>query len=564
MSKNKALDIVLSEFLELAKVPRPSHHEERVSEYLFQWAKSHGLAVEKDNMNEIIIDKPASPGCENVPRVIFQAHMDMVCVCEEGVTYDPMNDPIKVINDGVTLTADGTSLGADDGIGVAMCLYLLQDDTLRHGPIRAIFTTNEEDGMDSIAIDPKYLDGGYLVNLDWETLGSLCNSCAGGDFFNYSHKAEWEKPIVGCKTLTISLSGLLGGHSGVGINKGHANALVSIATLLAMLRQGGVSYRVASFSGGQAKNAIPAFGTATIVLSATEEDRAKAIIETFRAEFVEAFGNIESDMVFTTTFGDTAPDRVLTGEVGYGMVGLMTTVPNNVHTMSPLIDGLVESSANLGVVSVDEDKLHCKEIDLACLAHRGIRRDHPNHLRCHDNHTPHTECHQQDQEGLARAAGAAYGNIYLPYLCNFRFRHRDLTGFGIRIRFRYRSRARLLRAREGVEGVLGLADQRLHILEGDGGVVLILGGAVHGDETVGIIGWGALIGVDDLLLVGTGSAKICINTGTNVLQAFLQQVADRLRDLIDVLHNGGVVVENRRIRISLRACLCQSAEDQGG
>ena len=403
MSKNKALDIVLSEFLELAKVPRPSHHEERVSEYLFQWAKSHGLAVEKDNMNEIIIDKPASPGCENVPRVIFQAHMDMVCVCEEGVIYDPMTDPIKVINDGVTLTADGTSLGADDGIGVAMCLYLLQDDTLRHGPIRAIFTTKEEDGMDSIAIDPKYLDGGYLVNLDWETLGSLCNSCAGGDFFNYSHKAEWEKP-----------------------------------------------------------------------------------------------------------------------------------------------------------------KLHCKEIDLACLAHRGIRRDHPNHLRCHDNHTPHTECHQQDQEGLARAAGAAYGNIYLPYLCNFRFRHRDLTGFGIRIRFRYRSRARLLRAREGVEGVLGLADQRLHILEGDGGVVLILGGAVHGDETVGIIGWGALIGVDDLLLVGTGSAKICINTGTNVLQAFLQQVADRLRDLIDVLHNGGVVVENRRIRISLRACLCQSAEDQGG
>ena len=187
MSKNKALDIVLSEFLELAKVPRPSHHEERVSEYLFQWAKSHGLAVEKDNMNEIIIDKPASPGCENVPRVIFQAHMDMVCVCEEGVIYDPMTDPIKVINDGVTLTADGTSLGADDGIGVAMCLYLLQDDTLRHGPIRAIFTTKEEDGMDSIAIDPKYLDGGYLVNLDWETLGSLCNSCAGGDFFNYKN-----------------------------------------------------------------------------------------------------------------------------------------------------------------------------------------------------------------------------------------------------------------------------------------------------------------------------------------------------------------------------------------
>lgn len=174
-------------------------------------------------------------------------------------------------------------------------------------------------------------------------------------FLNIWDKGTYYDGIVGCKTLTISFSGLLGGHSGVGINKGHANALVSIATLLAMLRQGGVSYRVASFSGGQAKNAIPAFGTATVVLSAAEEDRAKAIIETFRGEFAEAFGNIEPDMVFTTAFGDTAPVRVLTGEIGYGMVGLMTTVPNNVHTMSPFIDGLVESSANLGVVSVDDD-----------------------------------------------------------------------------------------------------------------------------------------------------------------------------------------------------------------
>ena len=177
--------------------------------------------------------------------------------------------------------------------------------------------------------------------------------------------------IVGCKALTISFSGLLGGHSGVGINKGHANALVSIATLLAMLRQGGVSYRVASFSGGQAKNAIPAFGTATVVLSAAEEDRAKAIIETFRGEFAEAFGNIEPDMVFTTAFGDTAPDRVLTGEIGYGMVGLMTTVPNNVHTMSPFIDGLVESSANLGVVSVDDDMVRFTVFARSSVAYMG-------------------------------------------------------------------------------------------------------------------------------------------------------------------------------------------------
>lgn len=110
------IDVVLKEFFHLAPIPRPSHHEERVSEYLYQWAKDHGLAVEKDTMNEIIIDKPASLGCEQAPRVILQAHMDMVCVCEEGIKYDPLYDPIKVIYDGVTLRAEGTSLGADNGI----------------------------------------------------------------------------------------------------------------------------------------------------------------------------------------------------------------------------------------------------------------------------------------------------------------------------------------------------------------------------------------------------------------------------------------------------------------
>ena len=153
--------------------------------------------------------------------------------------------------------------------------------------------------------------------------------------------------------------------------------------------------------------------------------------------------------------------------------------------------------------------------------------------------------------------------IDLPYLCYFRFRHRDLTGFGLCIRFRYRSRARLLRAREGIESVLGLTDYVLHILEGDRCVVLIFGGTVHGNEAVGIVGRGAFVWIDDLLLVGTGSGKIRVNTGANILLPFLQQVADRLRDLIYVLHNGGVVVEDRCVWTSFNPCLGQPAEDQG-
>ncbi len=355
MCNERAFDIVLEEFLKIAEIPRPSHHEERISAYLRQWACIHGLKAQIDSLGNVIIDKPASLGYEAVPRVILQAHMDMVCVAAEGISYDPLNDPIKVINDGITLRAEGTSLGADDGIAIAICLYLLGDNSLRHGPLRAIFTVNEEDGMASKDIEAEYLDGGYLINLDWETIGSLCNSSAGGDYFNFSRKAVREAPPAGCKTMTLSFNKLLGGHSGVGINKGHANAIVSIATALSLLRQGGIEYRIAEFSGGQAKNAIPAHCTAVITLAGSDCEKAESILSRFHAEFLEAFGNIENTGLWSVHVKDIPPALVLDREIGYGLVDIVTALPNNVHTMSPFIDGLVESSSNLGVLSTQGD-----------------------------------------------------------------------------------------------------------------------------------------------------------------------------------------------------------------
>lgn len=379
MSK-RILDTVVSEFLELTKIPRPSHHEERVAEYLYQWAAKRGLKVEKDSLGQIIIDKPASIGCEGKPLTIFQAHMDMVCVCEEGVAYDPMNDAIKVINDGKMLTADGTSLGADDGIGIAIALYVLGDDTLRHGPVRAIFTVNEEDGMDSMNMDAKYLRGDYLINLDWEEIGSVCNSCAGGDFFAFSRAADWESAPAGSKTMTISFSDLLGGHSGVGINKGHANALVSLATAMAAVKNAGVSYQIADFSGGQAPNAIPKFGKVVFALPADSVDTAKSALAAFMVEFKEAFDNIESGYSFDVKVDDATPARVLSRKTSSELINLMTMCPNNVHTMSPFVDGLVESSSNVGTISITDEKItfadfarssvayHATQIGLICKA----------------------------------------------------------------------------------------------------------------------------------------------------------------------------------------------------
>ena len=356
MSK-QILDAVVSEFMALTQIPRPSHHEEQVAQYLYDWAVKHGLQVEKDALGQIIIDKPATPGYASKPLTIFQAHMDMVCVCEEGVEYDPMTDPIKVINDGEMLTADGTSLGADDGIGIAIALYVLGDNTLRHGPIRAIFTVNEEDGMDSINMDAKYLQGDYLVNLDWEEIGSICNSCAGGDFFVFSRKTDWEAAPVGVQTMTISFSNLLGGHSGVGINKGHANALVSLATAMAAIKQAGVAYQIADFAGGQAPNAIPKFGKVVFAIAPADVDKAKAALDGFMAEFKDAFDNIEPEYSFDVKVEDAAPARVLSAKTSSDLITLMTVCPNNVHTMSPFVGGLVESSSNVGTITIDDEKI---------------------------------------------------------------------------------------------------------------------------------------------------------------------------------------------------------------
>lgn len=352
MNDMKNLDAVLTQFAELAKIPRPSHHEEQVSSYLFNWALEHGLYVERDEMGEIIIDKPASEGCESVPRTIMQAHMDMVCVAAEGVKYDPLNDPVRLVREGDILRADGTSLGADNGIGVAMVLCVLADGTLRHGPLRAVFTVNEEDGMASMAIAPEHLEGGYLINLDWETLGSLCNSCAGGDYFNFSRDAQWEDTPKRSVAIELGLAGFLGGHSGVGIHLGHANALVSAATALEYLRQNDVEFRVASFTGGQAKNAIPASANAVITLTVAQAQRAMELLDAFKAEFYGGYRDVEPSGVFTASL-TSAPERVMGETAGYSLIGLMSSVPNDVFTMSPFVPGLVESSANLGVISLD-------------------------------------------------------------------------------------------------------------------------------------------------------------------------------------------------------------------
>ena len=347
-------EIIINEFLKISGIPRPSHHEEKISAYIAGWAREHGLQAVRDEWKNVVIEKPASPGMETAPVTILQAHMDMVCVAEDGFEYDPLNDPIRVVNDDVTLTAEGTSLGADDGIGVAMCLYLLQDDTLRHGPLRVILTADEEDGMDSAEMDPVCFKGRYLINLDEEEIGALSNSCAGSELFRFQSVLRKEPVREGSLKISISVSDLLGGHSGLEIHKGRANAVVALAMVLTELSLNGIAFRITSFTGGQAYNAIPKAGSVTVVIDPEDRASAERILDNCISDFKERFCKIEPDCRFVYTTEPYEAKEAPEADASIRLARLMCSVPNGIHTMSPFVEGLVESSANLGMVSMDE------------------------------------------------------------------------------------------------------------------------------------------------------------------------------------------------------------------
>lgn len=367
--KLNALDIILDEFLAISEIPRPSHHEEKIGAYLVEWAKKNGLAVKQDSIGNVIIDKAAVSGYEEAPKVIIQAHMDMVCVAAEGIVYDPLTDPIKVVSDGKVLSAEGTSLGADDGIGMAIALYLLQDETLKHGPLRIIITVNEEDGMSSIDMSGEYLDAEYLINLDWEWLGSLCNSAAGGDFVSFARNTDWIVPTDEQVALQIELKGLQGGHSGVGINLGRANAIVCMATALYRVIEEDIPIFISDFHGGQAKNAIPAQAEATILVPKNKEEKAKSILKEYELDFAKAFGVIETNYEWTVRVVEI-PKKMLTKQTSKDLLALLNTLPNNINTMSPFAKELTESSQNLGLLTIDDMTISLEAMERSCVTYR--------------------------------------------------------------------------------------------------------------------------------------------------------------------------------------------------
>ena len=352
--KSEILESVLDEFKNLAAIPRQSGHEQAVSDFLKKYLTEAGFSVQQDEVYNIIADAPASPGYEKAPLTIIQGHMDMVCVAEEGYSYDPHKDPIKLVRDDKYLSAEGTSLGADDGIGVAEGIYVLKN-AKDHGPLRLIVTVDEERGMTgAVNLEDKYLaDASFLINCDSENWDELTVGCAGSVNLDFSRKLKRTAP-QGKAAWKISVNGLLGGHSGERIGDGRGNAIRTLALALQALQEKGL-VEVADFRGGKARNAIPDSAAAVIVTDLAEEE-INEILFVELGRFNKIYGSVDPKAKFQAVKAEL-PAEVLTAGDAKRLLSLLTILHTGVFAMSTVIPGLVETSANLGVVEMKADEV---------------------------------------------------------------------------------------------------------------------------------------------------------------------------------------------------------------
>lgn len=344
-------------FGEISKIPRGSGNTKAVSDYCVDFAKMRNLYVRQDELNNVVIKKPATEGYENKPTVIIQGHLDMVAEKDSDSIHDFLKDSIKLIVDGDFITADGTTLGADDGIAVAVGLALLDDDTVRHPELEVIFTVDEETGMDGAkGLDMSDINGKYMLNLDSEDDGIITVGCAGGK--STQVRFDMELAEVAGVIYKLTVSGLKGGHSGAEIHNERANANILLARVLKYLNDR-IAIRITSMNGGSKDNVITKESTAIFVLHGHED------VEEKMAKMAQIFDEIVAIIKNEYAVSDKDIDISLSdGEYGifYGasrkatdnILAFMNVVPFGPQYRVPNMNGLVETSLNMGILKTDK------------------------------------------------------------------------------------------------------------------------------------------------------------------------------------------------------------------
>ena len=342
-------------FDEVTKIPRPSCHEEKIREFLVSFAKEHGIEVKTDKVGNVVMRKPATPGHENAPTVILQAHMDMVAEKNTGVDHDFLKDPIDTYVDGDWVKAKGTTLGADNGIGVAAAMAVMIDKDLVHGPLEALFTVNEEIGLEGAQnISRDMISGDMLLNLDSEDDGEIFVGCAGGidTTADFTYKRSYTPENF--EYMKVSVSGLLGGHSGSDINLGRANANKLVARFIWECSQRW-DITICSFEGGNLRNAIPREAYAVFGIHSSHKEELKHHLKKYYQEILNEYKGIEPSMEFVIEPAER-PEYCIDSDTSLALVRAVYSAPHGVASMSRDIEGLVETSTNLASVKIIDEK----------------------------------------------------------------------------------------------------------------------------------------------------------------------------------------------------------------
>lgn len=343
-------------FEAITQVPRPSKKEERIIEFLIDFAKRNNLEYQRDKIGNVVIRKGATAGYEERETVILQSHMDMVCEKNSDVDFDFETQPIRAIVDGEWVRAEGTTLGADCGIGMAAAMALLLDDEAEHGPIEALFTVDEETGLTgAFNLGEGMLNGKYLLNLDSEDEGEIFIGCAGGVDTLATFNIALESAPKGYEFYRFDVSDLVGGHSGDDINKGRANSNKITARLL-LNAQNNFEARMSYFDGGNLRNAIPREAYAVVGVPAKQKEKFEAYTKQFMADVKDEFHFTEPNMHLSLT-PIPCVDEVLDLASQRNLLGALVGVPNGVLEMSAAIPGLVETSTNLASVKFADKKI---------------------------------------------------------------------------------------------------------------------------------------------------------------------------------------------------------------
>ncbi|MCP5050733.1 MAG: aminoacyl-histidine dipeptidase [bacterium] len=345
--EHEKTNVVLKWFAEMSEIPRRSREEEKVCQWVIDWAKKHNFPYETDKVMNIRVDVPGTSGYENSPIVVIQAHVDMVCEKTPDSDHDFTKDPIKLVYDGDWLKADRTTLGADNGIAVAMMMAVATEDDVPHPPLELLFTVDEETGLTGAnALEPGFVKGKLLLNIDTEDEGYFTVGCAGGINSNLSVPFDMEAPPAGHTLIKVMAGGMKGGHSGVDINKEKANAIKVLARALRYLKEK-VDFRLAHITGGTAHNAIPRDSEAAVFVPSGAEGDVKAAIADAGKMLAHENRNTEPNLFVKADAGDGNFDQAMTSQATDRAIDFILVIPHGVTAMSTDIENLVETSNNL-------------------------------------------------------------------------------------------------------------------------------------------------------------------------------------------------------------------------